>query len=68
MLGLYDCSAFSEKGRWIQHCVWELNWVFYVLIVSLIFESVNLSCKIVAQNDGCVFMYYCGGQKNNLRL
>ena len=34
-----------------------------MLIVSLTCQSVNLSWKIVAQNAGCDFAYFCGGHK-----
>ena len=31
-------------------------------------QSVNLSWKIAVQNAGCVFAYFCGGHRNNVRL
>ena len=31
-------------------------------------HSVNLSLKIVDQNAGCVFPYFCDGHKSNFRL
>ena len=37
-------------------------------MVSLICQSVNLSEKMAVQSAGCVFVYFCGRQKNTFCL
>ena len=59
--GLYESSLDFQR-------LWEVHLFFYILVVSLIYQSINLSCKITVQNAGCVFAYFCGGHKNNSRL
>ena len=51
-----------------MNTVWEANLFFYMWIVSLMFQTVNLLWEIVIQNAGCVFGYFCGEQTNSLRL
>ena len=46
----------------------EILFIYLFSLCSLTCQSVNLSWKIVAQNAGYVFVYICGGHKNNLRL
>ena len=65
---VWDFFGFPEKRRPNKCCSGEVNLFFYIYIVSLICEKVNLSWKIAVQNVGCVFAYFCGGHKNNFRL
>ena len=53
-----------DKRRPSKYCLWEVNLFFYIYIVSLICQIVNLLWKIAVQNDGCAFAYFCGGHKN----
>ena len=59
---------FPEKIRPNKNCLWEANLFLYMKIVSLIYQSINLSWKIVVQNTGYVYAYLCCGPKNISRL
>ena len=49
--------------------IWDLLFMksklVFVYVGSLMYQIVNLSWKAVVQNAGCVFVYFCGGHKNN---
>ena len=60
--------TFLEVRRLNKYFLWEANLVFYTQIFGLIWQSVNLSWKTAVWRVGCVFIYFCGGHKNNVRL
>ena len=49
--------GFLGKRKPSKSRLWEVNLCFYISIVSLMDQSINLSCNIVIQNAGCVFGY-----------
>ena len=55
------------KIRPNKYCLREVNLVFHMYIFSLMCQSVNLFRKIAVSNIGCVFVYFCGGNKSDLR-
>ena len=69
---------FPEKIRTSEYWLWGKKTTFlyvtinssclHVTIYSLMCQSVNLLWKIVLQNGGCVFYYFCGGHKNYFLL
>ena len=67
LLGLYDSSLDSQR-RWDQFNTAYGKQNSFLYVDSLMYQSVNLSWKIVAQGAGCVFVYFSGGHKNNLWL
>ena len=69
---------FPEKIRTSEYWLWGKKATFlyvtinssclHVTIYSFMCQSVNLLWKLVFQNGGCVFYYFCGGHKNYFLL
>ena len=59
---------FLEKRRPHKYSLCKINLVFYMWILSLICQRINLFRKIEIYNLGYVFAYFCGGYKNTFWL
>ena len=60
--------TFTEKRRLNKYCLCKVNLMLYVQVFSLIGQDMNLAPKVVVQNVGCIFTYFCGGRKNNFPI
>ena len=60
---LLTCREDNSK----QMLIMTSKFIF-LFFDSLIYQKVNLLRKIAIQNAYCVFIYFCGGHKNNFRL
>ena len=67
--GLYEPSfSFIDERGPNKYCSCEVNLISYMLVFSLMDQVVNLARKLAVSNVGCVFVYFCGGHKNNFPI